>query len=85
MRSALIVLGGFAMLALFMVTGRALWGALGMSPAAHYFIPVWFVAAVVNLVIGMRHGYSFMEELPIFAMIFAVPALVALLLSWKLS
>jgi hypothetical protein len=33
----------------------------------------------------MRHGYSFMEELPIFAMIFAVPALVALLLSWKLS
>jgi hypothetical protein len=57
MRSALVILGGFALLALFMVTGRALWGALGMSPAAHYFIPVWFVAAVVNLVIGMRHGY----------------------------
>lgn len=85
MRSALIILGGFALLALFMFAGRVFSGALGMSPAARYFIPVWLVLAAVNLVIGMRHGYSFMEELPIFAMIFLVPAAVALLLSWKLS
>jgi len=31
-----------------------------------------------------RAGYSFMEELPIFLLIFAAPAIVAAILRWKL-
>ena len=85
MRSALIVFGGFVLLGLFMIAGRAMSGSLGLSPAARWFIPVWFVLAAVNLVVGLRHGYSFVEELPIFLAIFAIPAAVALLLAWKMS
>ena len=39
------------------------------------FIGLWFIAAAVNLYVGVtRAGYSFMEELPIFLLIFGAPA-----------
>jgi hypothetical protein len=39
----------------------------------------------VNMYVGVaRAGYSFMEELPIFLLIFAVPAVIAALLRFKL-
>lgn len=85
MRNALMVMGGFVLLAVFMVVGRAFGGALGMSPAAHYFIPVWLLAAIVNLVMALRSGSGFRDEAKVFAIVFAIPAAVALLLAWKLS
>jgi hypothetical protein len=49
------------------------------------FVVLWFIAAGVNMWIGVaKAGYSFMEELPIFLVIFLVPAAVAVAVKWKL-
>jgi hypothetical protein len=49
------------------------------------FLPIWFVTAAVNMWVGVRRaGYSVTEEAPVFALVFAVPAAVALLAWWKL-
>ncbi|MEK7728854.1 MAG: hypothetical protein AAB354_10605, partial [candidate division KSB1 bacterium] len=43
-----------------------------------------FLAAAANMWVGVaRAGYSVQEELPIFLLIFLVPAAVALLVRWK--
>ena len=82
MRSAIIILGGLALAALF-VFGARFFGqtaALG----AKIFIPLWFIAAALNMWVGVaKAGYSFMEELPIFLAIFAVPAAAAGFVWWK--
>ena len=86
MRTAIIIAAGFAFLALFVFTGR-LAGRPGpemMALGAKIFIPAWFFAAAINMGIGVaRAGYSFMEELPIFLVIFALPAAAAAFIWWK--
>jgi hypothetical protein len=48
------------------------------------FIALWFIAAALNMWMGVsKAGYSFMEELPIFLAIFALPAAAAGLVWWK--
>jgi hypothetical protein len=48
------------------------------------FIGIWFMAAAVNMWIGVSQvGYSFKEELPIFLLIFLLPAAVAAVVKWK--
>jgi hypothetical protein len=48
------------------------------------FIVLWLVAALVNLWIGAsRAGYTVLEELPIFLLIFALPASLAAYVWWK--
>jgi hypothetical protein len=57
-----------------------------MAKGALYFLPVWFIAAAVNMWMGVaKAGYSVSEEVPIFALIFAVPAAVALFAWWHYS
>ena len=57
-----------------------------MAGAVRWLILVWLVAAAVNLWIGVtRAGYSVAEEAPIFVVVFAVPAAVALLVAWALT
>jgi hypothetical protein len=87
MRTTLILLGGFALLGAFALAGRWLAGTdtAPMVAAAKIFIPVWLVVALVNLWMGTRVGYSVTEELPIFLLIFAAPAAVAVFLWWKFS
>jgi hypothetical protein len=87
MRTLMVILGGLVLLSLFTLLGRSLGGnAIALARAAVYFIPLWFVLAAINLWIGVRSaGYSLAEEAPIFAIIFAIPAAVALFLWWKFS
>jgi hypothetical protein len=48
------------------------------------FIALWLVIAGANMWVGVaRAGYSVAEELPIFALIFGIPAAVAIVLKWK--
>lgn len=82
---------------IILVIGFVLWGAcLGVAKlfagshpssvkmATIAFVVIWFIAAAVNMWIGVTEaGYSFMEELPIFLLIFLVPAAVAGLVKWK--
>jgi hypothetical protein len=85
MRTLIAIGIGIALLGLCLGGGWLAGGAAKMKIAALLFMGVWFIAAAVNMYIGVaRAGYSFMEELPIFLLIFAVPAALALLLRFKL-
>jgi len=86
MRTLLFVLGGFVLLAVCLGGARLLAGVLTEPNRAAViaFCVIWFVVAAVNMAIGVaRAGYSFMEELPIFLLIFGVPAAVAIFAKWK--
>jgi hypothetical protein len=88
MRSAIIIVIGFVLLAICVFAGRVFGrpGPQAMITGAQVFIPLWFIAAAVNMWIGVsRAGYTFMEELPIFLVIFGLPAAVAAFVWWKLS
>ena len=84
----MILLGGFVLLGLSLLAGLLIGGA-GTQPmvtAAKVFIPIWLVAALLNMWIGVtRAGYSVAEEFPIFLLIFALPAAGALFIWWKFS
>jgi hypothetical protein len=68
-----VIAGGFVLLTLCVLIGRA--------SGAKLFIPLWLVGAGINMWIGVtRAGYSVAEEAPIFLLVFAVPAVVALVL-----
>jgi hypothetical protein len=85
MRTLIIIGIGFALLGLCLGAGWLAGGAAKMKFAALVFIGLWFIAAAVNMYIGVtRAGYSFMEELPIFLLILGAPAVVAAILRWKL-
>jgi hypothetical protein len=81
MRTAIIIAIGFALLGVCLGVGWFTGGAARMKIAALVFIGLWFVVAAVNMYFGVaRAGYGFMEELPIFLLIFSVPAAVAFFL-----
>jgi hypothetical protein len=87
MRSVIIVAAGLIIGALFLFAGRLLGrGPETIALGAKLFIALWFIAAAANLWIGVaKAGYSFMEELPIFLVIFGVPAAAAGFLWWKVA
>ncbi len=85
MHTVIVLGGGFALMLACLPLGQA-WGAMpGVLMGAKVFIPLWLLGAGVNLAVGVSHGYTVTEELPIFLGIFAVPALVAAGLWWKLA
>ena len=56
----------------------------GTTVATVLFLVLWLVIAAANMWVGVaKAGYSVAAELPIFALIFAVPAAVAILVRWK--
>jgi hypothetical protein len=88
MRTMVIILGGFVLLAVCIVVARRLGGgaAAPIGSAVAIFIAAWFVLAAINMWFGVaRASYSFREELPIFLVIFLVPAAAAVFLGWRLS
>ena len=88
MRTAIIILSGILLLGLCVLAGRLIGGAGpgAIVTSAKIFLPIWLVAALINMWVGVsRAGYSVAEELPIFLMIFAIPAAVAAFLWWKFS
>lgn len=67
---------------------------LGRLFSAHYpqaatgatlaCVSVWLLIAATNFWVGVsRAGYSAAEELPVFLLIFAVPAAAAILIKWR--
>lgn len=87
MRTGLFLIAGFLMLAAALLLGRLFSanypGATVVATVA--YVALWFAIAAANMWVGVaRAGYSVAEELPIFALIFALPAAVAILLKWKL-
>jgi hypothetical protein len=84
-----VIAGGLLLLGLFLLAGRFLSAGApvaGMATGARWFIPVWLLGAGINLWVGVaKAGYSVSEEAPIFVLVFAVPAAVAVLVAWGLS
>ena len=86
MRTALFLLAGFLLLAVFLILGRLF---AANYPAATFmatvaYVALWLAIAVFNMWTGVaKAGYSASEELPVFALIFLVPAIVAVLLKWR--
>jgi hypothetical protein len=87
MRTAIIIFGGIVLLGLFAVVGWRLGGGpQSTMMAAKLFIPVWLAVALINMWLGVsRAGYSVAEELPIFLVIFAIPAIAAGFIWWRFS
>jgi hypothetical protein len=87
MRTIVIIVGGLVILGLFALAGWRLGGGTqSMVTAAKIFVPVWLVAALINMWMGVsRAGYSIAEELPIFFLIFIIPAAVAVFIWWRFS
>ena len=79
-----VIGGGFGLLIVCLLIGRSMGGAVGLATAAKVFIPIWLIGAGINMWLGVSNaGYSVAEEAPIFVLVFAVPAAVALgVLSW---
>ncbi len=86
MRTAIIIAMGLGLLATFIAVAR--WfgsnAATATAAAIKAFISLWFFAAATNLWIGVSQaGYSVLDELPIFLVIFGLPAGIGLLFHWK--
>ena len=82
MHTIMVVTGGLVLLAVLCLVGRSRGGAAGMGRAARLFLPLWLVASVINLTVGVvSAGYSVAEELPILLVVFGVPAAVALVVA----
>jgi hypothetical protein len=85
MRTAIILGLGLVLLAACLWIGSVSGGAARMKSATLVFIGLWFLATALNMYVGVaRAGYSFMEELPIFLLLFGVPTIAALVLRFKL-
>jgi hypothetical protein len=87
MRTAIIILGGFVLLAACILVARRLGdpGPAPIGPAVAIFIAIWFAVAAINMWLGVaRAGYSFKEELPIFLLIFLLPTAAAAFVRWRL-
>jgi hypothetical protein len=86
MRSGLFLLAGFLLLAASLILGRLFSSNYPGAPfvALLVYLALWFLIAGVNMWVGVaKAGYSVAEELPIFALIFLLPAVVGIVLKWK--
>jgi hypothetical protein len=86
MRTVIIILAGLALWAVFLAIAKVMAGSgtSSMNKATIAFVVIWFAAAAANMWVGIsRAGYSFREELPIFLLIFLLPAAVAVLVKWR--
>ena len=86
MRTMIIIVAGFVLWGLCLGVAKltADLNASSATIATLAFIVIWFVLAAVNMWLGISTaGFTFMQELPIFLLIFLLPAAVAGLAKWK--
>jgi len=87
MRTALFLLAGVLLMGGFLLLGKLFAPQYPAAPrlAALAFLAVWLAVAAANMWLGVsKAGYSVSEELPIFLAIFLVPAVLAVVLKWRL-
>jgi hypothetical protein len=86
MRTALFLVAGLLFLTASLLLGRLFSSNYPSATvvATVVYVALWFVIASANMWVGVtRAGYSVTEELPIFLLIFGLPAAVAIILKWK--
>jgi uncharacterized membrane protein YwaF len=81
MRTLMVFAGGFVLLAAFLVVGKL---ANKSVLASRLFVLAWLLATLANLYAGVAiAGYTVAQELPIQLVVFAVPAITALVLGQR--
>ena len=87
MHTSIVIVIGCALLALSVLIGHLTGGSsTAMATGALAFVPIWFIGAGINLWIEVsKAGYTVQEEAPIFLLVFAVPAVAATIVWWKLK
>ncbi len=87
MHMLMVIVGGIVLLGVFLLFGQLWSGAApALATAAKLFIPVWLVVSVANLWVGVnKAGYTVAQELPILAVVFVVPAAVAMITIWQFA
>jgi hypothetical protein len=86
MHTLKLIAAGFALLGAlhFLARRLKLGGGDPTGFAVKLFLPLWLVAALVNLWVGVnRAGYSLLQEMPFFSLVFGLPAAFAILLFLK--
>lgn len=84
MHTITVISGGLLLLGAFALASRL--GKFSLSSAALWFIPVWLLASIYNLYIGVSTaGYTVLQELPILIPVFGIPAAVAFYVSRRFS
>ena len=86
MRTFLFLVAGLLLLAAFLLLAK-LFAQFPDAPrvATLSFLALWLIVAGFNMWLGVSTaGYSVTDELPIFLLIFGVPAVAAVLLKWHL-
>lgn len=82
MHTLKIILGGFLLLGVCFLAGR--WVGAATSTSMKCFLVLWLVGTLVNMWVGVsRAGYSVRDEAPVALVVFAVPAIVAIVIWWK--
>lgn len=83
MHTLRVIAGGVVLLVVFIAVGRYMFEALTPAKPALWFIPIWLLVSVVNLWVGVSTaGYTVMQEAPILAIVFGVPAAIAGIVWW---
>ncbi len=80
----MVLAGGFALLGVCLLIGKIAGRSnAAVATGALVFLPLWLIGAAINLWYGVsKAGYSVREELPIFLVIFVIPAVAALIVWW---
>jgi len=86
MHTLKVMFGGFLLLAVCLLLGRWIGGAAAtvVATTIKCFLLIWLVATLVNMWVGVsRAGYSIKDEAPIALLVFAVPAIIAIVIWWR--
>ena len=88
MHTLKVIFGAFLLLGVCLLLGRWIGGAAAavVATTIKYFLVLWLVATLVNMWVGVsKAGYSIKDEAPVALLVFAVPAIVAIVIWWRSS
>jgi hypothetical protein len=79
---------GFILLVVCLLLGHWIGGTATtvVATAIKCFLALWLVATLLNMWVGVnKAGYSVKDEAPVALLVFAVPAIVAIVIWWRSS
>jgi hypothetical protein len=86
MRTGLFLLAGVLLLGASFMLAKLFSSNYPSAPLVAFviFAAFWFVVTAFNMWVGVsKAGYSIGEELPIFLLLYGVPAILAGVIKWK--
>jgi hypothetical protein len=88
MHTLRVIFGGILLLGVCLLLGRWIGGTAArvVATTIKCFLGLWLVATLVNLWVGVnKAGYSIKDEAPVALLVFAVPAIVGIVIWWRFS